>query len=298
VTVYRKRKVPVLYSYLPFLRAAPPCGLADCPEDLEYLRRIQSVASGKECISLIEASYQLILRADFPGDLLARDGTSGDGIEWSYWYWKAWDVEYLFKQGQPAEAIPIEEAGITRTFLETIVDQRSCIPDLEDIQVLLEQGSRKGYTLDNHTRKSIEQREAKLLAAMRIATRKGLSSGKKPIQNDTHGDPTLPIKVRERVIRRDSYRCVFCGATGEHTRLEVNHIIPRSLIRKLSLSQSLFVDEANLCTTCWSCNRSKRDTLHKEDIAVYIERFREPSHPNHGVVHFLETISTLQGFDQ
>jgi hypothetical protein len=298
MTVYRKRKVPVLYTQLPFVRAAPPGGLADCPEDLEYLRRIQSVASGSECVSLIEASHQLILRADFPDDLLERDGTSGAGVEWSYWHWKAWDVEYLFKQGQPAEAIPIEEAGITRKFLESIADQKSCIPFLEDVEILFEEGSRKGYTLNNHNRKLIEQREAGLLAAMRIATLKGLSSGKRPIQNNINGDPALPIRVREKVIRRDSYRCVFCGATGEQTRLEVNHIIPRSLIRKLSLSKSLFVDEANLCTTCWLCNRSKSDTLHKADIVFYIERFRDFDHPNHGILHFLEAISTLQGFDQ
>jgi 5-methylcytosine-specific restriction enzyme A len=298
VTVFRRQKVPLLYTQLPFVRQAPPSGLADCAEDLEYLKRIQLAASGKECISTLEASHQLMIRIDFPDNVLEHDGTSGNLVKWFCWYWKAWDVEYLFKDGQPAEAVPIQEAGIITELLDSIAEPRSCISFLEDVEILFTEGSRKGYTLERDMRKSIQKRENKLLAARRISMLKGLSHGRRHVQSNPEPEPILPLKVREKVLRRDSYRCIFCGTTAQESKLEVNHIIPKSIIRKLSLSAALFTDESNLCTTCWSCNRSKRDMLQREDITFYIRSFSNPNHPNNGIIHFLEAVRTLQGFGQ
>jgi hypothetical protein len=281
---------------LSFVREAPPSLLADLPDDLDYLKRLQLVASGKECVSSLEASTQLILKADLPDNILSLVATSGDVVKWSYWYWKAWDVEYLIKRGQPAEAVPIEGAGISAPFLDSIIDQRSCIPFLENVEILLTEGSKQGYVLANEIRQGIQEREARLLATLRIAALKGLpSSGKRP--SETHSESPVPIKTRERVLRRDNYRCIFCGATADRMKLEVNHIVPRSLIRKLNLSKLLFLEEMNLCTTCWPCNRSKSDTLHREDIQFYLQSFSNPNHPNNAVVPFLEAIMKLQALD-
>ncbi len=297
MTVYRRQKVPFLYTQLSFVRQAPPSGLADCAEDLEYLKRIQLAASGKECISSLEASHQLMIRVDFPDNVLEYDGTSGNLVEWFFWYWKAWDVEYLFKDGQPAESVPIQEAGMTTVLLDSIAEPRSCIPFLEDVEILFNEGTRKGYTLESELRKSIQERENRLLAVRRISTLKGLSHGRGHAQSNPQPESTLPIRVREKVLRRDSYRCIFCGTNAQQSKLEVNHIIPKSIIRRLALSATLFTDESNLCTTCWPCNRSKRDMLQREDIAFYIHTFSDPNHPNHGIVHFLEAIRTLQDFE-
>jgi hypothetical protein len=84
------------------------------------MKRLQLVASGRECVSSLEASHELILRADFADSILAYDGTTGDVIKWSHWDWKAWDVEYLIREGQPAEAIPIVESGLSTSLLESI----------------------------------------------------------------------------------------------------------------------------------------------------------------------------------
>lgn len=64
-------------------------------------------------------------------------------------------------------------------------------------------------------------------------------------------------KMEENIFERDGYRCVLCGATGEHVRLVVDHRIPidrlsdRSYIRKPGWSQ--FVQ-----TLCKPCNDGKR----------------------------------------
>lgn len=78
--------------------------------------------------------------------------------------------------------------------------------------------------------------------------------------------------------------------------LEVHHIIPRSFIDKWSLDSRLNTELANLCTTCFSCNRGKSDNLTAKDISLYQEKFSDPKHPNHNVLRYLMKISELQSF--
>lgn len=52
---------------------------------------------------------------------------------------------------------------------------------------------------------------------------------------------------RDFIMRRDGYRCVYCGARHEY--LEVDHVIPRI--------QGGTDNIANLVTACRPCNRSK-----------------------------------------
>jgi HNH endonuclease len=72
-------------------------------------------------------------------------------------------------------------------------------------------------------------------------------------------DITLPVpssispSLRFDVLKRDSYRCRLCGVSakdGEHIRLEVDHITPRSRGGTHEIH--------NLWTLCWDCNRGKR----------------------------------------
>jgi hypothetical protein len=74
-----------------------------------------------------------------------------------------------------------------------------------------------------------------------------------------HGEITLPVpsylspSLRFDVLKRDSYRCRLCGVSakdGEHIRLEVDHITPRSRGGTHEIH--------NLWTLCWDCNRGKR----------------------------------------
>src|SRR5687767_13125324 len=114
---YRKNPVPVIYTQLDFVRAAPPCLLADCPDDLPLLQQLQSIAAGHTCVSTLESPYQMIVKVSFPDDILSRDGTTGILIRWHCYHWKLWDAESLITGRQPAEAIHPTNAGIDLTFL-------------------------------------------------------------------------------------------------------------------------------------------------------------------------------------
>lgn len=61
----------------------------------------------------------------------------------------------------------------------------------------------------------------------------------------------IPVSLRFKVLERDKYRCVRCGATANDRKLEVDHKIPVSQGGNDSLD--------NLQTLCWDCNRGKRN---------------------------------------
>jgi len=55
--------------------------------------------------------------------------------------------------------------------------------------------------------------------------------------------------LRYDILRRDNFRCVLCGESGENVQLEVDHIHPVSKGGKTT--------EENLRTLCFNCNRGK-----------------------------------------
>src|ERR1700731_2001398 len=57
--------------------------------------------------------------------------------------------------------------------------------------------------------------------------------------------------VRIRAMKRDRFRCTYCGAPGTHAELEVDHIIPCSKGGSHHIS--------NLTTACRKCNQKKSD---------------------------------------
>lgn len=70
--------------------------------------------------------------------------------------------------------------------------------------------------------------------------------------------------IRDKVFKRDGYRCVRCGASNKEKRLEVDHIIP--------ISRGGTNDMDNLQTLCWECNKDKGavvpDLGSKNDIEI------------------------------
>ncbi len=54
-------------------------------------------------------------------------------------------------------------------------------------------------------------------------------------------------------MKRDSFACVLCGASGHGVRLEVDHKVPFAV--------GGGDDLRNLQTLCFGCNRGKRDSL-------------------------------------
>jgi hypothetical protein len=54
---------------------------------------------------------------------------------------------------------------------------------------------------------------------------------------------------RFEVLKRDGFRCHYCGATACGAALEVDHVVPKS--------KGGTDDPANLITACYNCNRGK-----------------------------------------
>lgn len=59
----------------------------------------------------------------------------------------------------------------------------------------------------------------------------------------------LSLRHRLRILRRDGFRCVYCGRTAAESRLEVDHQIPRV--------QGGSSRDSNLVTACRDCNQGK-----------------------------------------
>ncbi|MGL5796238.1 MAG: HNH endonuclease [Waterburya sp.] len=59
----------------------------------------------------------------------------------------------------------------------------------------------------------------------------------------------IPKTIRVDVLRRDNYRCVFCGISAKKAELQIDHIIP------FSQGGSNTID--NLQTLCSDCNQGK-----------------------------------------
>lgn len=62
------------------------------------------------------------------------------------------------------------------------------------------------------------------------------------------------LKLRKKVFKRDNYTCVYCRATD--LKLECDHVIP--------FSKGGSDDIYNLATSCFLCNRIKRDKSLQE----------------------------------
>jgi len=73
------------------------------------------------------------------------------------------------------------------------------------------------------------------------------------IKNNSQKRNPLPAKLRYKILKRDRFTCMGCGARAPDVELEVDHIIP--------LSRGGTDDEKNLITKCLSCNRGKGDLV-------------------------------------
>ena len=65
----------------------------------------------------------------------------------------------------------------------------------------------------------------------------------------------VSLSLRFDIFKRDNYRCRLCGIAakdGDHVRLEIDHITPRS--------KGGTNDPSNIWVLCFACNRGKRDT--------------------------------------
>lgn len=64
---------------------------------------------------------------------------------------------------------------------------------------------------------------------------------------------TMTKTKRFEIFKRDYFTCQYCGQRPPNVVLEVDHIEPRS--------KGGSNDDINLITSCFDCNRGKKDTL-------------------------------------
>ncbi len=65
------------------------------------------------------------------------------------------------------------------------------------------------------------------------------------------------LKNRFEILKRDDFKCVYCGRSSEHkVILQIDHIIAKA--------NGGNDDNSNLVTACFECNIGKRDFLLDE----------------------------------
>lgn len=64
----------------------------------------------------------------------------------------------------------------------------------------------------------------------------------------------IPRSIRVDVLRRDNYRCVFCGVSAKKAELQIDHIIPFSQGGNNTIN--------NLQTLCSDCNLGKSNRFY------------------------------------
>lgn len=75
-----------------------------------------------------------------------------------------------------------------------------------------------------------------------------------------HGTMSISKKTRFEVFKRDKFTCQYCGKSAPEVVLEMDHIHP--------VSKGGDDDMLNLVTSCFDCNRGKRDRLLSDDTAI------------------------------
>lgn len=92
---------------------------------------------------------------------------------------------------------------------------------------------------------------------------------------------SITKKMRFEVLKRDEFKCRYCGSPAPDVFLEIDHVIPRSKGGK--------DDVSNLVAACEGCNRGKSDIpLDKPAETVRLDREVERFEQEKQIFEFLE----------
>lgn len=70
-------------------------------------------------------------------------------------------------------------------------------------------------------------------------------------------------RLRFEILKRDEFRCVYCGATPKEQELQVDHVIPKVLGGQDT--------PENLATACEPCNSGKSSSSASEEMIAAID---------------------------
>lgn len=75
--------------------------------------------------------------------------------------------------------------------------------------------------------------------------------------------PKVSKALRFEILRRDNFRCHYCGTEATHTELHVDHVVPQSL--------GGTNDPSNLVTACAECNSGKAGRTLDEPVLAAVD---------------------------
>lgn len=73
---------------------------------------------------------------------------------------------------------------------------------------------------------------------------------------------TISKRLRFEILRRDDFRCTYCGATPAEAELNIDHVVP------VTLGGSDIPE--NLTTACAPCNSGKSSTSPTEEVVAAV----------------------------
>lgn len=83
----------------------------------------------------------------------------------------------------------------------------------------------------------------------------------------------IPRNMRWSILRRDKFRCLYCGAEPDKAELRVDHVIPIE-------HGGPRTARTNLVTACNDCNSGKSDDVPDfDELPVTVLRICQPDHP-------------------
>jgi len=76
-------------------------------------------------------------------------------------------------------------------------------------------------------------------------------------------------RLRHRILRRDGWKCVYCGKGPPEVVLEIDHVTP--------VASGGSDDQSNLVTACRGCNQGKSDQPAVEPMPPPVLRVSDMS---------------------
>lgn len=96
---------------------------------------------------------------------------------------------------------------------------------------------------------------------------------------------------RKNIFLRDNYTCQYCGTKYPIQELTYDHIIPKSVFRRLNTPLSA-TTWTNITTACLRCNRKKGNRTPKEASMTLLSLPIQPKQNNRylSIIHHLSKI--------
>jgi hypothetical protein len=137
-------------------------------------------------------------------------------------------------------------------FLKVTLLDKIILPDKKIMKPYLKcfiYGSNNNHTAIFHLKRTGLESEARIYYCQNRLDNQDLNQIKSFFESTKARRP-IPLKLRDEILRRDNFKCVFCGrGANDGVKLHVDHIIP--------FSEGGSSEADNLQTLCEECNLGK-----------------------------------------